>query len=132
MVAFQACGYRYRSTVSQAEQYVDTYAPAPQQSPTMHNHAGSGMHRRALPCCCARHHFTHAFVPAEAQVDVLNRGFGGYNTRWALFLLDGILSSLGSQDVALATLFFGANDAALPGRTGWVGMTAVQRLRLGA
>lgn len=50
------------------------------------------------------------------KADILNRGYGGYNTRWALFLLHHIFP-LGSADPpAVTTVFFGANDAALPGR----------------
>ncbi|KAJ8440291.1 hypothetical protein Cgig2_012727 [Carnegiea gigantea] len=81
------------------------------------------------------------------KADILNRGYGGYTTRWALFLLhhifpllhlgaeyeiDGqptlgngkykprnsnayIPDGLAKPPVAV-TIFFGANDAALPGR----------------
>uniref|UniRef100_A0A7N0ZYM2 SGNH hydrolase-type esterase domain-containing protein n=1 Tax=Kalanchoe fedtschenkoi TaxID=63787 RepID=A0A7N0ZYM2_KALFE len=51
------------------------------------------------------------------KVDVLNRGYGGYNTRWALFLLHHIFPLGSPHPPAAATVFFGANDAALPGRT---------------
>ncbi|GMI99463.1 hypothetical protein like AT5G62930 [Hibiscus trionum] len=52
------------------------------------------------------------------KADVLVRGYGGYNTRWALFLLHHIfpLDSSSKQPIA-TTVFFGANDAALLGRT---------------
>ncbi|GMH16792.1 hypothetical protein Nepgr_018633 [Nepenthes gracilis] len=52
------------------------------------------------------------------KADVFNRGYGGYNTRWALFLLHQIfpLHGLMKPPVA-ATIFFGANDAALFGRS---------------
>ncbi|CAL0330134.1 unnamed protein product [Lupinus luteus] len=51
------------------------------------------------------------------KADVLVRGYGGYNTKWALFLLNHIFP-LGSPKPPIATtIFFGANDAALLGRT---------------
>ncbi|CAI7924608.1 unnamed protein product, partial [Closterium sp. NIES-54] len=52
-------------------------------------------------------------------VDVVLRGYSGYNTRWALFLLPKLFPK-GDTSIpppALVTVFFGANDAALPGRT---------------
>ncbi|CAA6673076.1 unnamed protein product [Spirodela intermedia] len=45
------------------------------------------------------------------QADITIRGYGGYNTRWALHLLGHIFP----PPVAV-TIFFGANDAALLGR----------------
>ncbi|KAG8378871.1 hypothetical protein BUALT_Bualt07G0029700 [Buddleja alternifolia] len=52
------------------------------------------------------------------KVDVVLRGYGGYNTRWALFLLHHLFP-LGTAKPPLAvTIFFGANDAALLGGTG--------------
>jgi len=56
------------------------------------------------------HHFSR-------KLDLVNRGFGGYNTRWALPLLDVILHQLQGQNIKLMTIFFGANDAALPDRS---------------
>ncbi|KAF1887917.1 hypothetical protein Lal_00023925 [Lupinus albus] len=51
------------------------------------------------------------------KADILVRGYGGYNTKWALFLLHHIFP-LGSPKPPIATtIFFGANDAALLGRT---------------
>uniref|UniRef100_A0ACD5XWP3 Uncharacterized protein n=1 Tax=Avena sativa TaxID=4498 RepID=A0ACD5XWP3_AVESA len=50
------------------------------------------------------------------KADVVVRGYGGYNTRWALFLIHRIFPLVGVPPVA-TTIFFGANDAALPGRT---------------
>ncbi|KAL4559719.1 hypothetical protein LXL04_031864 [Taraxacum kok-saghyz] len=51
------------------------------------------------------------------KADIVVRGYGGYTTRWALFLLHHIFP-LGSTTPPIATtVFFGANDAALPGRT---------------
>ena len=52
------------------------------------------------------------------RADVLNRGFSGYNTRHALELLPRIFVEDGTTDkapVLFCTVFFGANDAALPG-----------------
>ncbi|KAF3773535.1 GDSL esterase/lipase [Nymphaea thermarum] len=47
------------------------------------------------------------------KADIVVRGYGGYNSRWALFLLDR-----GSEyPPVAATVFFGANDAALLGRS---------------
>ncbi|CAL1405216.1 unnamed protein product [Linum trigynum] len=51
------------------------------------------------------------------KADVFNRGYGGYNTRWALFLLHHIFPLDGRKAPIAATVFFGANDAALLGRT---------------
>ncbi|XP_065875805.1 GDSL esterase/lipase At5g62930-like [Euphorbia lathyris] len=51
------------------------------------------------------------------KADVLVRGYGGYNTRWALFLLHHIFPLDATRHPAALTVFFGANDAALKGRT---------------
>ncbi|KAH9720244.1 GDSL esterase/lipase [Citrus sinensis] len=56
------------------------------------------------------------------KADVLLRGYGGYNTRWALFLLHHIFPLVNnlldnSNPPVATTIFFGANDAALFGRT---------------
>ncbi|KAI9243772.1 SGNH hydrolase [Helicostylum pulchrum] len=53
------------------------------------------------------------------KLDVLNRGFSGYNTDWALPILKQLLPSIKEQketasSIPLMTIFFGANDAALP------------------
>lgn len=52
-------------------------------------------------------------------MDVLNRGFSGYNTDWALPILRQLLPTTKAQSkedcsIPLMTIFFGANDAALP------------------
>lgn len=51
----------------------------------------------------------------QRRADVLNRGFSGYNTRWALEHLDtdvGAAHVFGGGDrVRLVTVFYGANDA---------------------
>ena len=49
------------------------------------------------------------------QVDVINRGYSGYNTRWASHLLHSIFPP-DQHQIQLVTLFWGANDAALPDR----------------
>ena len=49
--------------------------------------------------------------------DVLNRGFGGYNTRWARHLLPSMFpedESSSNRRHLLVTCWFGANDAAAP------------------
>ena len=56
------------------------------------------------------------------QVDVVLRGYSGYNTRWALKVLDRVfpVAESGGSDGAVpplaVTVFFGANDACLPDR----------------
>ncbi|KAK9090394.1 hypothetical protein Sjap_023571 [Stephania japonica] len=50
------------------------------------------------------------------KADVLVRGYSGYNTRWALFLLHHLFPLGSSRPPVAATIFFGANDAALMGR----------------
>jgi lysophospholipase L1-like esterase len=58
------------------------------------------------------------------RADVLNRGFSGYNTRHALEVLSSVFVSSdtsvqrnanGDDRVLMVTVFFGANDASLPG-----------------
>ncbi|TCD62252.1 hypothetical protein EIP91_007129 [Steccherinum ochraceum] len=54
----------------------------------------------------------------KRKLDVLNRGFSGYNTRWAIPVLEQILAKKSEQAnlpaVRLLTIWFGANDAAVP------------------
>ncbi|CAN6453139.1 unnamed protein product [Victoria cruziana] len=50
------------------------------------------------------------------KADIVVRGYGGYNSRWALFLLDRIFPNGFEDPPVAATVFFGANDAALLGR----------------
>eukprot|EP00775_Hariotina_reticulata_P013144 gene13144-13274_t len=47
------------------------------------------------------------------KADVINRGFGGYNTDAAMFSLAEILDSLCKQQILIALLWLGANDAAV-------------------
>lgn len=54
-------------------------------------------------------------------LDVVLRGYSGYNTRWALKVLDRVFPTVGHDGAAAAppvalTVFFGANDACLPDR----------------
>ncbi|THH33012.1 hypothetical protein EUX98_g1217 [Antrodiella citrinella] len=52
------------------------------------------------------------------KVDVLNRGFSGYNTRWAIPILEQLLAKKTEQShvpgVRLLIIWFGANDATIP------------------
>ena len=50
----------------------------------------------------------------QRRVDVINRGYSGYNSRWAVQLLDRVFPPAAPPQ--LATVWFGANDAALPDR----------------
>jgi hypothetical protein len=47
------------------------------------------------------------------QADTLNRGFSGYNTHVAKLSVPEILDGLSKHQVVLATIWLGANDAAL-------------------
>jgi len=47
------------------------------------------------------------------RADVYNRGYGGYNTRWALHLLPQLFPAQEGGHW-LVTVFFGANDATIP------------------
>lgn len=49
----------------------------------------------------------------QRRADVLNRGYSGYNTRWALSLVDGVRDIEGSK-VKLVTVLFGSNDCSSP------------------
>ncbi|SCV04977.1 LANO_0G15786g1_1 [Lachancea nothofagi CBS 11611] len=49
------------------------------------------------------------------KLDIVHRGFSGYNSRWALKLLPHILENEGSDDIAMCMVFFGSNDAASAG-----------------
>nr|XP_043610779.1 GDSL esterase/lipase At5g45920 [Erigeron canadensis] len=54
--------------------------------------------------------------------DVVLRGYSGYNTRWAIKVLDKVfppeLNVGGGRAPLAVTVFFGANDACLPDRYG--------------
>ncbi|XP_001381175.2 isoamyl acetate-hydrolyzing esterase 1 homolog isoform X1 [Monodelphis domestica] len=48
------------------------------------------------------------------KCDVLNRGFSGYNTRWAKIILPRLIRKSSDAEALVAvTIFFGANDSAL-------------------
>jgi lysophospholipase L1-like esterase len=49
------------------------------------------------------------------RADVLNRGYSGYNTRHAIDILPSLFCSGAINNVLMVTVFFGANDASLPG-----------------
>eukprot|EP00934_Nitzschia_sp_Nitz4_P007726 Nitzschia sp. Nitz4//scaffold161_size51353//18458//19192//NITZ4_006946-RA/size51353-processed-gene-0.71-mRNA-1//-1//CDS//3329537903//7716//frame0 len=53
----------------------------------------------------------------QRRADILNRGFSGYNTTHALELLPRVFGSerVTDPNYLFITVFFGANDAALPG-----------------
>ncbi|KAG6581348.1 GDSL esterase/lipase, partial [Cucurbita argyrosperma subsp. sororia] len=56
------------------------------------------------------------------RADVVVRGYSGYNTRWALKVLERVFPASeehsGAGDPLALTVFFGANDACLPDRYG--------------
>ena len=49
------------------------------------------------------------------KLDILHRGYAGYNSRWAIKVLKDILNDPTSKDIVIATIFFGANDSCLGG-----------------
>lgn len=50
------------------------------------------------------------------KCDVVNRGFSGYNTRWAKLILPRLIGkSAAAESTVAVTIFFGANDSALKG-----------------
>jgi lysophospholipase L1-like esterase len=52
------------------------------------------------------------------SVDVLNRGFSGYNTRWALAVVKSVITTRLFSQLELVTVFFGANDCVSAGLSG--------------
>lgn len=61
------------------------------------------------------------FLLPTNQVDVVNRGFGGYNSRQGRLIFRQVLAGVvgpGTTPPLAMTLWFGANDAALPDRSG--------------
>lgn len=52
----------------------------------------------------------------QRRVDVINRGYGGYNSRWCLAMVDELFpaSARGRDKPLLVTVMLGTNDAALP------------------
>lgn len=59
----------------------------------------------------------------QRRIDVFNRGYSGYNTRWARAILPHMRHIM--KHAQLVTVFLGANDAALPDLT-----SAVQHVPL--
>ncbi|OKL61046.1 hypothetical protein UA08_03606 [Talaromyces atroroseus] len=58
----------------------------------------------------------HSALPQDGdsrRLDVINRGFSGYNTANARLLIPRIFPSVQDSRVRLMTLFFGANDAVM-------------------
>ncbi|KAH0373313.1 GDSL lipase/acylhydrolase family protein, partial [Aureobasidium melanogenum] len=53
------------------------------------------------------------------RLDVVNRGFSGYNTTQALKVLPRILPTPEQSRIRLMTIFLGANDARLPNTPGF-------------
>lgn len=51
----------------------------------------------------------------QRQLDVVVRGFSGYNTEWCRELVKPILDGLGPGKIAAIVLFLGTNDAAAQG-----------------
>jgi len=49
------------------------------------------------------------------KCDVINRGFGGYNTRWQKILLPRIIPAREAEHIHLVIIFLGANDSTAPG-----------------
>lgn len=49
------------------------------------------------------------------RADVCNRGFSGYNTRWALKAAPKVLGPGALRDTCLVTIFLGANDSVAAG-----------------
>lgn len=47
------------------------------------------------------------------KLDILQRGFSGYNSRWGLKILPEVLKN--EENIVLSTIFFGSNDACLGG-----------------
>jgi lysophospholipase L1-like esterase len=63
----------------------------------------------------------------QRKLDVINRGYSGYNTAWCVALLPHVLTSTlpcpttGTfATIKLITIFLGANDAVLPGNRQYV------------
>ncbi|XP_036027353.1 isoamyl acetate-hydrolyzing esterase 1 homolog isoform X5 [Onychomys torridus] len=60
-----------------------------------------------LACCSSG-------TPSRRKCDVLNRGFSGYNTRWAKIILPRLIrKGSGMENPVVVTIFFGANDCSL-------------------
>ncbi|XP_013382384.1 isoamyl acetate-hydrolyzing esterase 1 homolog [Lingula anatina] len=49
----------------------------------------------------------------QRRCDVINRGYSGYNTRWARLMLPKLVTKETANDIAAMVIFFGANDSVL-------------------
>lgn len=58
------------------------------------------------------------------KVDIINRGFSGYNTKWALKIFDESVLSLKPNFVII---FYGANDAAIESSVQYVPLSLYQQ-----
>jgi lysophospholipase L1-like esterase len=58
------------------------------------------------------------------KVDVINRGFSGYNTKWALKIFDEVVLNLKPNFVII---FFGANDAAIESSSQFVSLALYEQ-----
>ncbi|KMZ59748.1 putative Isoamyl acetate-hydrolyzing esterase [Zostera marina] len=59
---------------------------------------------------CLANHFCR-------KVDVVLRGYSGYNTRWALKMVDKVFDGIKLGEAVAVVVFFGANDASLADRS---------------
>ncbi|XP_033733061.1 isoamyl acetate-hydrolyzing esterase 1 homolog [Pecten maximus] len=50
----------------------------------------------------------------QRKCDVINRGFSGYNARWCVKMIPKVFEEFTSSDIAMVTIFLGANDSNLP------------------
>lgn len=50
----------------------------------------------------------------QRKCDIINRGFSGYNSRWCNKMIPSILSEFDAKNIAMVTVFLGANDSNLP------------------
>lgn len=53
----------------------------------------------------------------QRTCDVVNRGFSGYNTRWCVRMLPKVFKEFSVNDLAMVTIFLGANDSNLSSNT---------------
>ena len=63
------------------------------------------------------------------QADVLNRGYSGYNTDWAVRLVGSVFPP-GAPPPLLVTVFLGANDAVILGRSSQKQHVPIPRYKL--
>lgn len=64
------------------------------------------------------------------RMDVVNRGFSGYNSRWVLHILPRVLREVSAReglDCRLVTLWLGANDAVVPAARQYVPLDEFKR-----